>query len=155
MPRLDEVSKKSGVQPTHSVAPSEFERVAVALKTPGRGLIMEGPSGIGKTSCVKKALELTEMSDSCLFLSARKPPDQDLIQALPSMRKIGVVVIDDFHRLRDAAKKVLTDYVKTLAYEEDGDSKVVLIGINRAGQSLVEYAPDLLHRAETIGSGVF
>jgi hypothetical protein len=94
-PRLDEVFKKSGV-PTHTfVPPSEFGRVVVALKTPGRGLIIEGPSGIGKKSCVKKALEAAEMSDSALFLSARKPTDQELIGALPSMNKIGVVVIDD------------------------------------------------------------
>lgn len=153
MPRLDEVFKKSGV-PTHTfVAPSEFDRVAVALQTPGRGIIIEGPSGIGKTSCVKKALEHLEMMGSCLFLSARKPADQELIQALPTMRRIGVVVVDDFHRLSEEVKKTLTDYVKTLADEEDGESKVILIGINRAGQSLIEYAPDLLHRVEIIRVG--
>ncbi len=153
MPRLDEVFKKSGV-PTHTfVPPSEFDHVVVALKTPGRGLIVEGPSGIGKTSCVKKALDAAEMGDSSLFLSARKTSDQDLIAALPSMHRIGVVVIDDFHRLRDDAKRQLTDYIKALADEEDVNSKVILIGINRAGQSLVEYAPDLLHRAETVKVG--
>ena len=93
------------------------------------------------------------MADSCSFLSARKTSDQDLIAALPTMRKIGVVVIDDFHRLQDSAKKALTDFLKTLADEEDIDSKVILIGINRAGQSLIDYAPDLLHRAETIKVG--
>jgi hypothetical protein len=153
MPRLDEVFKKSGV-PTHTfVPPNEFDRVLVALKTPGRGLIVEGPSGIGKTSCVKKALETAGLSDSSLLLSARKTSDQDLIRELPSMRKIGVVVVDDFHRLRDDAKRELTDFIKILADEEETDSKVVLIGINRAGQSLVEYAPDLLHRVETIRVG--
>ncbi len=153
MPRLDEVFKKSGI-PTHTfVEPGEFDRVCVTLKTPGRGIIIEGPSGIGKTSCVKKALEHVEMSDSCLFLSARKPGDKEVIKELPTMRKIGVVVVDDFHRLPDSAKKDLTDYVKILADEEDIDSKVILIGINRAGQSLIDYAPDLLHRAEIIKVG--
>lgn len=153
MPRLDEVFKKSGVPTYTFVPPTEFDRVVVALQTPGRGIIVEGPSGIGKTSCVKKALESLERTESCLFLSGRKPSDQDLIQALPSMLKIGVVVVDDFHRLRVDAKKDLTDYVKILADEEDTESKVILIGINRAGQSLIEYAPDLLHRAETIRVG--
>lgn len=153
MPRIDEVFKKSGV-PTHTfVAPVEYERVAVALQTPGRGIIVEGPSGIGKTSCIKKALEDVALADSCLFLSARKPGDTDLIKELPSMNSIGVVVIDDFHRLPTAAKQQLTDFVKTLADEEDVGSKVILIGINRAGQTLVEYAPDLLHRVETIRFG--
>jgi hypothetical protein len=153
MPRLDEVFKKSGVPTYTFVEPAEFNRVLVALQTPGRGLIVEGPSGIGKTSCVKKALETLGMSDSCLSLSARKAVDHELIEALPTMRKIGVVVLDDFHRLREDAKRVLTDFVKTLADEEDSESKIVLIGINRAGQSLIEYAPDLLHRVETIRVG--
>ena len=71
MPRIDEVFKKSGV-PTHTfVPPLEYERVLVALQTPGRCMIIEGPSGIGKTSCVKKALDNTGLAASCLMLSAR------------------------------------------------------------------------------------
>ncbi len=153
MPRLDEVFKKSGV-PTHTfVPPAEYDRVAVALRTPGRGIIVEGPSGIGKTSCVKRALDDAGLSESCLFLSARKRADIELIAELPSMRSIGIVVVDDFHRLPDAEKASLTDFVKVLADEEDQHSKVILVGINRAGQTLVEYAPDLLHRIETIRFG--
>ena len=153
MPRLDEVFKKSGVPTWTFVPPSEFDRVLVAAQSPGRSIIVEGPSGIGKTSCVKKVLEQLEIAESCLFLSARKPSDQELIRSLPSMRGIGVVVVDDFHRLNEDFKKELTDYVKTLADEEDTTSKIFLIGINRAGQSLIDYAPDLLHRVETIRVG--
>ncbi|WP_081711970.1 TIR domain-containing protein [Halomonas sp. PBN3] len=153
MPRLDEVFKKSGV-PTHTfVPPSEYDRVAVALRTPGRGIIVEGPSGIGKTSCIKRAIDDVGLSDTCLFLSARKQTDADLISELPAMNNIGTVVVDDFHRLPDADKLKLTDFVKLLADEEEQESKIVLIGINRAGQTLVEYAPDLLHRVETIRFG--
>ena len=153
MPRLDEVFKKSGI-PTHTfVEPGEYRRVVVAMQTPGRGVIVEGPSGIGKTSCVRKVLEGLSMVDSCLFLSARKPDDQHLISELSNIGRIGTVVIDDFHRLPDAAKQKLTDFAKVLADEEDQSSKLILIGINRAGQSLVDYAPDLLHRIETIRIG--
>jgi hypothetical protein len=153
MSRIDEVFKKSGV-PTHTfVAPDEYERVIVALRTPGRGIIVEGPSGIGKTSCIKKAIEETGLSESCLFLSGRKKSDYQLINDLPSMQSIGVVIIDDFHRLPEKSKQNITDFIKTLADEEDTTSKVILIGINRAGQTLVEYAPDLLHRVETIRVG--
>lgn len=153
MPRIDEIFKKSGVPTYTFVPPAEYERILVTLKTPGRCMIIEGPSGIGKTSCVKKALEDTGLTDSCLFLSARKPSDADLIRELPSMRAIGVVVVDDFHRLPTKAKQQLTDFVKTLADEEDETSKVILIGINRAGQTLVEYAPDVLHRVEMVRVG--
>lgn len=116
-------------------------------------MIVEGPSGIGKTSCVRKAIEENGMADSCLFLSARKSTDTELIKELPAMRSIGLVIVDDFHRLPDHAKQQLTDFVKILADEEDDTSKIILIGINRAGQTLVEYAPDVLHRVETIRVG--
>ena len=153
MLRIDEVFKKSGV-PTHTfVQPLEYSRVVVALNTPGRCIIIEGPSGIGKTSCIKKALEATGLAASCASLSARKPADIALIQELPAMRSIGVVVVDDFHRLPTGAKQQLTDFVKTLADEEDVTSKLILIGINQAGQTLVEYAPDVLHRVEVIRVG--
>jgi len=153
VPRIDEVFKKSGV-PTHTfVPPLEYERVLVALRTPGRCMIVEGPSGIGKTSCIKTALANTTLIDSSLLLSGRKPEDIPIIDDLPSMRSVGVVVIDDFHRLSAESKKQLTDYVKTLADEEDETSKLILIGINQAGQTLVEYAPDVLHRIEVIRVG--
>jgi hypothetical protein len=153
MPRLDEVFKKSGVPTFTFVEPIEYARVLVALQTPGQGIIVEGPSGIGKTSCIKKALDELQLSSSCLFLSSRKPDDLEIIKSLPSMRRIGVVVVDDFHRLPLDAKRQLADFVKILADEEDHSSKVILIGINRAGQTLVEYAHDLLHRVETIRVG--
>lgn len=150
---IGEVFKKSGV-PTHTfVAPVEYDRVEVALATPGRGLIVEGPSGIGKTSCVKKVIEDLGVIDSCLFLSARVQGDIPLIEQLHTMQSVGIVVIDDFHRLPAETKITVSDFVKVLADEEKSDSKVVLIGINSAGQSLVEYAPDLLHRIETIRFG--
>lgn len=153
MPRLDEVFKKSGV-PTHTfVAPKEYSRVVAALKTPGRCIIVEGPSGIGKTSCIKKALDECGMSNSCIFLSGRKVSDLDLISSISTMSGIGTVIIDDFHRLEKSIKQQLADFVKNLADDEDESSKVILIGINRAGQALVEYAPDVLHRIEPIKFG--
>lgn len=116
-------------------------------------MIVEGPSGIGKTSCVKRAMEEVGVAESCLLLSGRRPGDLALISDLHTMKGIGVVVVDDFHRLPSAVKKNLTDFVKLLADEEDASSKVILIGINQAGQTLVEYAPDVLHRVEVIKVG--
>lgn len=153
MATLEDVFKKSGV-PTHTfVAPIEYDRVLVSLRTPGRCIVVEGPSGIGKTSCIKKAIDDSGVGDSCLFLSGRKQSDIEVIKELPSLGALGTVVVDDFHRLGDHEKHLLTDFVKTLADEEDARSKLILIGINRSGQALVEYAPDVLHRIETIRFG--
>src|SRR5690606_39119081 len=110
---------------------TEFSRVVVGLRAPGRGVVIEGPSGIGKTSCVKRAIEECGMDSSCLILSARKQADLDLIRELPNMRGVGVVVVDDFHKLDAHLQSQLTDFLKVLADEEDTSSKIVLIGINR------------------------
>ena len=56
-PKLEEVFKTSGVPTFTFVKPVEFDRLIVALRTAGRGLVIEGPSGIGKTTSVLKALE--------------------------------------------------------------------------------------------------
>ncbi|WP_373379622.1 TIR domain-containing protein [Cupriavidus nantongensis] len=147
---MEDVFKKSGV-PTHTfVEPSEFNRVVVALRTPGRGLIVEGPSGIGKTSCIRRAVERLQYGDSCTWLSARRSADVARIAGLKGQSNVGLVIIDDFHRLPDELKLQLTDLMKLAADEEDVGTKIVLIGINRAGQSLIDVAPDLLHRIEII-----
>src|SRR5690606_19975472 len=83
MATLEDVFKKSGV-PTHTfVAPLEYDRVLVSLRTPGRCIVVEGPSGIGKTSCIKKAIDDSGLGDSCLFLSGRKQSDLEIIKELP------------------------------------------------------------------------
>ena len=45
--RLEQVFKIGGVPTYTFVEPSEYSRLKVALRTPGRALIVEGPSGTG------------------------------------------------------------------------------------------------------------
>lgn len=149
-PKLEEVFKTSGVPTYTFVRPSEYERLIVALRTPGRGLVIEGPSGIGKTTSVLKALDELEYAAQTLKLSARKEQDRALIAELPSMEAVGTVLIDDFHRLDENVKRNIADHLKTLADEERADSKLVLVGINRAGDSLVRFAADLNNRIDTV-----
>ncbi|MEW1587587.1 TIR domain-containing protein [Micromonospora vinacea] len=154
--QLEEVFKLSGVPDLTFVEPVEFSRLLVALRTKGRGVIIEGPSGIGKTSAVTKALDRLQPSQAnqALQLSARKKGDRQLIAELPDIPDAGVVVIDDFHRLEPAVKLSIADYLKILADEEREDTKIVVIGINQAGDSLLSLAPDLSGRIEIIKFGV-
>lgn len=146
---LEDVFKRSGIPTYTFVHPVEYETLLVALRTPGRGVVIEGPSGIGKTTAVVNALRSLDIHDAT-SLSARKADDRDLIKALPTIKDAGVVIIDDFHRLDLATKAMLADYMKTLADEESREIKLVVVGINRAGDTLVSLAPDLNNRIDTL-----
>lgn len=148
---LEDVFKTSGIPTYTFVKPAEYTKLKVALRSKGRGVIVEGPSGIGKTTCITKAIDELGMDGFILPLSSRKIDDLDYIKELPSLGgNLGIVIIDDFHRLPENVKKNLADYMKTLADEETEDTKLVLIGINKAGDTLIKFADDLNNRIDTI-----
>lgn len=149
-PLLEEVFKLSGIPTYTFVEPIEYPKLLVALRTPGRGVVIEGPSGIGKTTAVSRALEELGMADKVVGLSARKAEDREVIAELPSMNGIGTVIIDDFHRLDEVVRREVADYLKTAADEEAADSKLIVVGINRAGEALIRFAKDLVNRIDTI-----
>lgn len=147
---LEDVFKKSGIPTYTFVKPVEYNKILVSLRTKGRGLVIEGPSGIGKTTSIQKAIEELGLNKSVLKLSARKKEDREFIQALPDMGSIGTVIVDDFHILESDSKSAIADYLKVLADEEDERSKLILIGINKAGDSLIKSAADLNNRIDTV-----
>lgn len=147
---LEEVFKISGVPEVTFVLPSAFATLKVALRTPGRGVVLEGPSGIGKSTAVSRALASLGVEGSATRLSARVPVDRDYIARLHDLQPFGLVIVDDFHRLPEAEQDSLADLLKVLADTEDDQSKLVLIGINEAGRSLVSFAPDLANRIDVV-----
>lgn len=147
---LEEVFKTSGIPTYTFVKPPEYTRLLVAIRTRGKSIVIEGPSGIGKTTSVTKIIEELKISDSVLMLSSRKKEDLEIIKELPSMSDIGIVIVDDFHILEESIKRKLANYMKVLADEENENSKLVVVGINKAGDSLVKFASDLNNRIETI-----
>lgn len=147
---LHEVFVRSGV-PTHTfVEPVEFTGLVVALKTPGRSIVIEGPSGIGKTTAAMKAIAAAGLSEKVVPLSARKVEDVAFIEALPSSLPVGTVLIDDFHRLSTEIRRQIADLMKTLADEGAAHSKLVVLGIPNAGQSLLQFGNDLANRIEVV-----
>jgi hypothetical protein len=147
---LHEVFTISGI-PTHTfVKPGEYSRLKMALKTPGRGIVVEGPSGIGKTTAIIKAIDEAGYAKNIIKLSGRKPEDVAFIAELPRMQPLGTILIDDFHKLHDKEKKMVADLMKVMADEGRNDSKIIAIGINHAGESLIDFADDLTNRLEII-----
>jgi len=149
MKKLEEVFKTSGIPTYTFVEPTEYNKLLVSVRTPGRGVVIEGPSGIGKTTSVLNILEKLELKNA-LVLSGRKPADIPIIQELSTMENIGTVIIDDFHKLDDAIKESIANYLKRLADEENTNSKVIVVGINKAGNSLIHFAADLTGRIDVI-----
>jgi hypothetical protein len=150
LPLLEDVFKTSGV-PTHTfVEPKEYPALLLSLRTPGRGVVVEGPSGIGKTTAVEAAITSLGMSQNVTKLSARKTEDLEYIEALPTIRDAGIIIIDDFHKLENDTKLSIADYLKTLADEEAKGVKLIVIGINRAGENLISFAHDLVNRIDII-----
>lgn len=143
MPVLEEVFRLSGVPTYTFVQPERYNEIKVSVRTPGRCLVVEGPSGIGKTTTLSKVIVDLGITATVTTLSARRPNDIELILSLPDMDHIGTVIIDDFHRLNDEIKSKLSDFMKFLADNETSTSKLILIGINKAGHQLVKVAHDL------------
>lgn len=149
-PFLEQVFKTNGIPTYTFVEPKEWTQLLGNLRTPGRGLVIEGPSGIGKTTAVEKALEHLKMTKSVAKLSARRPADVEYIKALPDIARAGVVIVDDFHKLSADVRAALADYMKTLADEEAKDTKIIAVGINKAGQNLIQFAHDLVNRLDVV-----
>jgi hypothetical protein len=147
---LEDVFKTSGIPTYTFVKPDEYNKIFVALRTKGRCLVVEGPSGIGKTTCVIKVIEELSLNKRITQLTARRKDDIEIIKMLPEFDSLGTVIIDDFHLLELDLKSTISDYMKILADEERENDKLILVGINKAGDSLVQLAGDLNNRIDTI-----
>jgi hypothetical protein len=132
-PLLEEVFKTSGVPTYTFVEPKEYTDLLLNLRSPGRGLVIEGPSGIGKTTAVETALVRLGISGTVTKLSPRRPKDFEYIESLPTLGSVGIVIIDDFHKLSTSLRSSLADYMKTLADEDSRAAKIIAVGINKAG----------------------
>jgi len=148
--KMEEVFKTSGIPKYTFVSPKEYTELLVNLRTPGRGLVVEGPSGIGKTTAIETALHELNLDKSVTKLSARKSEHIEYINEIPQLGSIGTVIIDDFHKLDNNCKLHLANYLKTLADEESRDVKLIIVGINRAGENLINFANDLVNRIDII-----
>lgn len=149
-PLLEEVFKIQGIPEYNFVVPSHHNRLKVALRTPGRGVVIEGPSGIGKSTAVITTLQDLGINGRIEMLSARDLTDIEIIHELPTWRDFGTIIIDDFHRLELDDQNRIADLLKILADTESATSKLVIIGINQAGANLISFAPDLANRIDRI-----
>lgn len=147
---VEDVFKTSGVPTYTFVEPAEYKSLLISLRSKGKCSIIEGPSGIGKTTCVLKILNALGKGKEVTLLSGRNPEHKPEIERLINEKPEGFWIIDDFHRLNDEHKSKIADHMKLLADVEDPLRKVVAIGINKAGKRLIDHANDLTDRLDFI-----
>jgi hypothetical protein len=146
--RLEDVYRTEGVPEFTFVRPPNFGELLVDIRNPGKPVIIEGQSGTGKTTTVKKIIQESLAEDGFEYLSARKARDIPRILELANGEVSGKFIVDDFHRLDTAIQSKIADIVK-IAAEEYGDEshpKVVLIGINKVGSELIHLVHDIAKR---------
>jgi hypothetical protein len=156
--RLSKVFVTSGFPEITFVEREDFIFLKLALEQAGRGIVIEGPSGVGKTTAVEKAIEDLEETKSASpiaiqrRLSARNPADRDALRKLREWHD-GMVIIDDFHRLDPTLRNEIVDYLKELADTGSKTKKVVIVGIPRTGQSLIDTYYDIATRLDVFTFG--
>lgn len=155
---LNQVFVKSGFPKITFVEPEDFTFLKLALQQPGRGVVIEGPSGVGKTTSVEKIVEdltkdgLIPHLLTTRILSARNPVHRDLLQTIRDWHE-GTVIIDDFHILDARNRQAIVNYLKELADLMLTTRKLAIIGIPRTGQSLVDMSFDLATRIDVFTFG--
>ncbi len=146
---VEEVFVTEGVPQFTFVPPPNFTEILLDIRRPGKPVIIEGQSGTGKTTCVKKILERLDQGSIATYLTARDAAHVSAIAHLVQVPVEGTFVIDDFHRLAQDVQKALGDIAKVAAErasEKPDLPKLVLIGINQIGSDLIQLVPDIAKR---------
>lgn len=145
---VEEVFRTEGVPEFTFVRPPNFNEILVDIRNPGKPVIIEGQSGTGKTTTVRKIIEECLPHGGFEYLSARKAHDIPKILQVADGVVAGKFIIDDFHRLENETQAKIANIVKVAA-EEFGESifpKVVIIGINKVGSELIHLVHDIAKR---------
>jgi Calcineurin-like phosphoesterase len=153
---INEIFRLNGPPSVTFVTPPGFRELQLDLKTMGAGLILEGPSKTGKSTAVRKAMEVLGVAEADqLWWTGQEPPLLEAFRAtlaeLPQVTRDRWLFIDDFHYLEDVAyRQAVAFMTKILADQPRSHAKIVLIGINPLGESLLQTMPDLAGRFRVV-----
>jgi hypothetical protein len=158
--KLEDVFKTVGLPPYTYIKPAYYGEVRADISQPGKHLLIEGPSGIGKTCVAFKVFEELGWGkdERFSYVSCRDGDATDRIDAFFQVAGKGeiptpsVIVIDDFHLLTTSRRAAIGSALKRLsdrAFEHAAPPKAILIGIPTTGVSLLSDAYDLGPRLGT------
>lgn len=152
---VEQVFRTEGVPEYTFVRPPNFNDILIDVRTEGKPVIVEGQSGTGKSTVTKKILREVFPSELYEYLTPRQQGDLKRIEELSENPGPGLVIIDDFHRLTMSVQIRFGNIVKLAAESADPSQfpKLVIIGINQVGSSLINLVHDLgkrigIHRVQ-------
>ncbi len=152
--RLADVFQTVGLPKYTYVKPTHYGEVRADIEQPGKHLLIEGPSGIGKTCVVFKVFEELGWSKGkdYAYITCRDTDAFDVLDDFLATAVAGdttqwpLLVVDDFHLLPTNTRAEVGGYLKRLSdqiFSQLLSSKVALIGIPATGMSLLREAYDL------------
>lgn len=152
--KLADVFKTVGLPQYTYVKPAHYGEIRSDIEQPGKHLLIEGPSGIGKTCVVFKVFEELGFVEGkeFLYISGRDEGAEEkvinLIEGvrLPSESDLKFLFLDDFHILPEDFRNSLGDAMKRLSdgvFTGREPLKLILVGIPAAGGSILATAGDL------------
>lgn len=152
--KLEDVFKTVGLPPYTYVKPKHFGEVRADVSQMGKHLLIEGPSGIGKTCVVFKVFEELHWieGNDFTYIGCRDQNAEQTIDRFLQTASVGdtpspnVLVVDDFHLLAATKRAEIGSTLKRLSdrsFEQEKPAKVILIGIPTTGVSLLSDAYDL------------
>ena len=147
---IGEIFRTAGTPELNYEEPSEFESFKVELQTLGKGLAVEGPSGIGKTSTMRRVLNTIQPTLPSKWISSVSNDSHELLDDNLNQGFDGYLIIDDFHHLSDEYKDHVAKAIKFQSEQNAPKSKIIVIGINRVGHMLMEGFPELAGRVGII-----
>jgi hypothetical protein len=145
---IEEVFRTEGVPEFTFVKPPNYNEILVDVRNEGKPTVIEGQSGTGKTTVAKKIIEQAFPHGGFDYLSARTAGDIPKIIAIAEGKLQGKWIIDDFHRLDTSIQSQIANLIKVAAenFDPSVHPKLVLIGINKVGSTLIYLVHDIAKR---------
>ncbi|HET7502650.1 MAG TPA: metallophosphoesterase [Kofleriaceae bacterium] len=132
------------------VETAELRQLDYELVNFGKALVLEGPSGTGKTSAALAATSRARRADcrdwTESYFQCKVENERARLAALvqgPLRDAHGFVLVDDFHELDTALQKRVGQFAKAALDIRNHAVKFILIGINGMGSTLIANIADL------------
>lgn len=151
---LDRIFSVKGLPQLSYVEPDQMGELRHHLQHGRDSLVLEGPSGIGKTTALNKALGELGLKPVAWILGTDpvRSPQQALQEVLDAgyLTSGGILVVDDFQLLDPDTQQRLAKLMKYLVDRGEGRARVILVGVNLVGDTLLRDVPDLTGRYTTL-----